>query len=226
LNNRLFVKKTYFNNQNIDTIAELWVQEFRRKNKRERLIPRNTALLILDMQRLFFEERSHAHIPSAASIIPKIKRCASLFNRLGLPVILTRHCNTGKNARLMSQWWHHLIQDKDESSQIIPELLSENATILNKSQYDAFYETHLEKFLTEKSITQIVITGVMTHLCCETTARSAFQRGFNVFFPVDGTASYNDGFHRATLLNLTHGFAHITHMTNIINDIENNFNEK
>jgi isochorismate hydrolase len=47
----------------------------------------------------------------------------------------------------------------------------------------------------------------MTHLCCETTARSAFMHGFETFFTVDGTATYNEAFHRAALLNLSHGFA-------------------
>jgi isochorismate hydrolase len=49
----------------------------------------------------------------------------------------------------------------------------------------------------------------MTHLCCETSARAAFVRGFEVLFPVDGTATYNQAFHRATLLNLSHGFAKV-----------------
>jgi isochorismate hydrolase len=47
----------------------------------------------------------------------------------------------------------------------------------------------------------------MAHLCCETTARSAFVRGFEVFFVVDATATYNRQFHQSTLINLAHGFA-------------------
>ena len=47
----------------------------------------------------------------------------------------------------------------------------------------------------------------MTHLCCETTARSAFVHGYEVFFLVDGTATYNQDFHRASLMNLAHGVA-------------------
>jgi bifunctional isochorismate lyase/aryl carrier protein len=47
----------------------------------------------------------------------------------------------------------------------------------------------------------------MTHLCCETTARAAFTRGFQVFFPIDGSATYTREFHLATLRNLGHGFA-------------------
>ena len=61
--------------------------------------------------------------------------------------------------------------------------------------------------LRDNGVRRIVISGVMTHLCCETTARSAFVRGFEVFFTVDGTASYTADFHRASLLNLAHGFA-------------------
>jgi isochorismate hydrolase len=47
----------------------------------------------------------------------------------------------------------------------------------------------------------------MTHLCCETTARSAFIQGYVVFFVVDGTATYTESFHRGSLLSLSHGFA-------------------
>ena len=79
--------------------------------------------------------------------------------------------------------------------------------LVEKSQYDAFYETELEEYLLEKGVGQVVIGGVMTHLCCETTARAAFIRGFDVFFLIDGTATYNEDFHRAALLNLAHGFA-------------------
>jgi len=47
----------------------------------------------------------------------------------------------------------------------------------------------------------------MAHLCCETTARSAFVKGFEVVFVIDGTATYNKDFYISTLLNLSHGFA-------------------
>ncbi|MEW6239950.1 MAG: isochorismatase family protein, partial [Chloroflexota bacterium] len=64
-----------------------------------------------------------------------------------------------------------------------------------------------EQTLRDLEVEQVVITGVMTHLCCETTARAAFVRGFDVFYVVDGTATYTEAFHRASLLNLAHGFA-------------------
>ncbi len=126
---------------------------------------------------------------------------------MDLPIILTRHLNTQDDANLMAKWWRDSITKEDILNEIIPELNHQGAIVIKKAQYDAFYQTALEDLLKEKGITQVVITGVMTHLCCETTARSAFVRGFTVFFPIDGTATYNEDFHWATLLNLSHGFA-------------------
>ncbi|MEO0183159.1 MAG: isochorismatase family protein, partial [candidate division WOR-3 bacterium] len=65
----------------------------------------------------------------------------------------------------------------------------------------------LAKLLETQKIKQLVITGVMTNLCCETTARNAFVRGFEIFFVVDGTATQNELMHWATLVNLSYGFA-------------------
>ena len=89
--------------------------------------------------------------------------------------------------------------------------------VIKKTQYDGFYQTPLEDILREKGISQLVITGVMSHLCCETTARTAFVRGFTVFFPIDGTATYNEDFHWATFLNLSHGFV----IPLLIEDLQN-----
>ena len=88
--------------------------------------------------------------------------------------------------------------------------------LFRKASMMPFIRRDLEKLLREKGVTQVVICGVMTHLCCETTARSAFMRGFEVFFPVDGTATYNLAFHRASLINLAHGFATIVLMKDTI----------
>ena len=107
----------------------------------------------------------------------------------------------------MTRWWKDSIASESPGGQLVPELDTSGGVILNKSQYDAFLGTPLEDILRSKGVRQVVICGVMTHLCCETTARSAFMRGFEVFFTVDGTATYTLAFHQAALLNLAHGFA-------------------
>jgi nicotinamidase-related amidase len=47
----------------------------------------------------------------------------------------------------------------------------------------------LEKILRAKGIQDLIISGMMTNLCCETTARDAFMRDYRVFFLIDGTAT-------------------------------------
>ena len=168
---------------------------------------KRSALLILDMQRYFLEESSHAFIPAAKAIIPCIAKLAQVYSQNSLPIVFTHHLNTATDAKMMAMWWRDLIKRDNPLSEITPEFNLSNGIIIEKSQYDAFHETRLEEVLRQSGVSQVVICGVMTHLCCETTARSAFVRGFEVFFTIDGTATYNEAFHRATLLNLAHGFA-------------------
>ncbi len=178
----------------------------KRSLSHSRFEPARAALIILDMQRYFLDPGSHAFVPSAAAILPGVLGLAGVFREKGQPVVLTRHLNTHENAGAMTEWWADLIREDDPASEIVAELDDPDAIRIEKSQYDAFHKTGLEQHLRSLDITQVVIAGVLTHLCCETTARSAFMRGFKVFFAVDGTATYHEDFHRATLLNLCHGF--------------------
>ncbi len=123
------------------------------------------------------------------------------------PVIFTRHLNTPEDAGMMARWWRDLLTRDHPHAGLAPELAAVAGTVIEKSQYDAFYQTDLDARLRSAGVTDVVVTGVMTHLCCETTARSAFVHGFRVWFAADGTASYNPDFHLAALRNLSHGFA-------------------
>jgi isochorismate hydrolase len=89
-----------------------------------------------------------------------------------------------------------------------------------KNQYDAFYNTDLEEYLRSKSVEQVIICGLLANLCCETTARSAFVRGFEVFFPVDATAAYNRDFHISTFRNLGFGFCPIIKTSELTSSID------
>ncbi len=196
------MKKTlYFTSENIENKAKKLIKEIDRKQSD--FCINKSALLVLDMQDFFLKESSHAFIPSSRAIIANIKRLVEFFYVNQQPVFFTKHLNNKKNAQMMDIWWKELI----EKDKIIDELNTDKSFIIEKNQYDAFYNTNLEKILKEKHIEQVVITGVMTHLCCETTARSSFVRGFEVFFIADSTATYNETFHKASLINLSHGFA-------------------
>jgi bifunctional isochorismate lyase/aryl carrier protein len=180
---------------------------YRERHGSQALDIHKAALLVLDMQQYFLDPGSHAFIPSGPAILPGIRRLVSAFEANGRPVTLTRHLNSNADARLMRKWWRDLIREESPLSQLFPGLEGAGRKVIRKSQYDAFYNTHLEAMLQSERIEQVVICGVMTHLCCETTARSAFMRGYEVFVAIDGMATYNRAFHEAALLNLSHGFA-------------------
>ncbi|MGB9824699.1 MAG: isochorismatase family protein [Candidatus Hydrothermia bacterium] len=165
----------------------------------------NSCLLVIDMQNYFLSEQSHAYIPAAKSILNNVNTLVNLYESQRLPIVITRHIDN-PDFTLMSRWWKGRISKGSFDSELIDSLKQRNAFYLVKSSYDAFYQTELEDILRNFGVERILITGVMTHLCCETTARSAFVRGFEVYFVVDATATYNFEFHRSSLINLSHGF--------------------
>jgi isochorismate hydrolase len=203
-------KEQYFTPETIKTkSADLLasVANLRQRHNQIPFQPARSALLVLDLQEYFLMEESHAFVPSSPAILPGIFKLIAAFSAANYPVIATRHLNTQKDAGMMSKWWRDLIDIKTAYSQNIAIDNNRNIHTINKTQYDAFFHTTLEDVLHIHAIAQVVICGVMTHLCCETTARSAFMRGYEVFFTVDGTATNNEELHRASLLTLSHGFA-------------------
>ncbi|MCK4410220.1 MAG: isochorismatase family protein [Candidatus Eisenbacteria sp.] len=181
--------------------------------------PGATALLVVDMQGYFLDPASHAYLSSAAGIVPGLVSLSRAFWESGLPVIFTRHLNTEEDAGSLGLWWNDLIRAEDPLSEIASALDTSIGIVMEKSQYDAFYGTNLENILRERGVERVVVTGVATHLCCETTARAAFVRGFEVTFPVDGTATYDEHHHLATILNLGHGFASTTRVQDLVDAV-------
>jgi isochorismate hydrolase len=203
------MKKQYFTKENLRAKAKEMLEKYKKFRSYHdiELLPEKSALMIIDMQKYFLEPTSHAYIPSAETILPGVKKLISLYEEKKLPVIFTLHSNTKKNAGIMGKWWPDLLIEGSPESQLPESLESSGGIRIEKHQYDAFYDTNLEEILHEKNIGQLVICGVMTNICCETTARSAFVRGFEVFFTIDGTATYSEEHHMATLMNLSYACA-------------------
>ena len=205
----LLKKEVYITGADKDPAVSEFVDEINvLKNKHQlELDKQKTAFLIIDMQNFFFDRNSHAFVPSAPNIIKRIMSIRERCSKLNIPVIYTRHVNTPEDAGQMGRWWKDFITPGSRMSEIIEELIEPEMQILEKSQYNAFFKTDLEQILRRNNITQLIISGVMTNLCCETTAREAYVRDFDVFFGIDFTASYNRKFHSSTLCNLAYGFA-------------------
>lgn len=165
------------------------------------------ALFVIDMMKYFCDKTSNSCVPQSDIIISKIKKLIEVFSRNNRPVIFTRHIDSDDNNNMMLKWWQENIREDNPMSKIIEDFDTGRGEVIIKHQYDAFINTGLEKKLKDKSVEQVVICGVLTNLCCESTARSAFMRGFEVYFITDGTATYTKDMHDATLLNLKYGFA-------------------
>jgi isochorismate hydrolase len=215
------MKEIYFTGENLEKQSRDLYQQVVEitRQKMVEFQPFKSALLVLDMQSYFLNASSHAYVPSAQAIVNGVVQLIKAYSDHQLPIYFSQHVNTAENAGLMSAWWKNLITPDHPHHLIIPEIDPSVGTIITKSQYDAFYQTPLQEMLQTNGVTQVVICGVMTHLCCETTARSAFMRGFEVFFLVDGTATYNLAYHRASLLNLSHGFTSLVFVRDILDAI-------
>jgi len=163
------------------------------------------ALFVIDMQKYFCDDDGRAYVPGADTLKTKIKRLIKVFANANQPIIFTRHIDTP--GSLMEKWWRENLKQDDPQSGITKDFDIANGEVFIKDQYDAFLNTDLEAKLKKKGVKQVVICGVLTNLCCESTARSAFMRGFEVYFVTDATATYKKEMYEATLVNLSYGFA-------------------
>jgi isochorismate hydrolase len=173
--------------------------------------PQKSALLIIDMQQYFCNPHSHAYFKDSIKIIPQIFQLITLYRQRSLPIIFTRYALLlTESPGAMGRWWNDVLYDNDVFSKIIDQFHPRsNEYVIRKTQYSAFYKTNLQKILKSLKVTNILITGVLTHLCCETTARDAFMKNYDVFFVSDANASDKKAFHEASLCNLYDGFATI-----------------
>ncbi|HNR14077.1 MAG TPA: isochorismatase family protein [Thermodesulfobacteriota bacterium] len=167
-------------------------------------IPRKdvAALLVIDMQ-MFFASL-------AREILKPLRHLIQTCRIQDVPVIYTAHGHRDphKDAGMLGIWWHDLIIEGTGDHRIIKEIAPEpGEKVLPKRRYSAFFGTDLDQYLRGKGIEDLIISGVMTNLCCETTARDAFIRDYRVFFLADGTATIDPELHTATLKNLAFGFA-------------------
>jgi len=201
------MKELYFTKQNIDLFSKNMIKEI----KSSKIIKKsfdlsNSALLIIDMQKYFTDNLSHAFVPSSQAIILKIKELTGLFLCKKRPIIFTRHIDKKYKNNMLLKWWHHTINKNDNLSHIDERVFIEKSPVIIKTQYDAFYKTNLDSVLKKYKVKRVFISGVVANLCCETTARSSFVRGYEVYFGVDTTAAYCFKHHMATLINISMGF--------------------
>lgn len=169
------------------------------------------ALLIIDPQMHF----SGMLAPVLANLLAVLDRS----RERGLPVIFTRHrhVDPAVDGGMMAEWWGDLLIDGEPEAELVPELRpGKGELLIEKCRYSAFLNTPLEEELTRRSVRDLIIGGVMTNLCCETTARDAYMKDFRVFFLIDGTGTCSEEYHLASLKNLAYGFAYLVTCSDIL----------
>ncbi len=181
----------------------------RHRSESHKLAPERSALFVIDMQRLFLDRSSRSFLPDSDGIVENVLGLIEAYRERALPIVFTRHAlGRSESAGAMGRWWPDVTRDGDAASEIDPRFVPRSdEMVIRKSRYSAFVGTDLERQLRERDVTSLVITGVMTHLCCDSTARDAFMRDFDVFLVVDGTASKTEDLHVSSMKALSDGFA-------------------
>jgi nicotinamidase-related amidase len=218
----------YVNTGNIGAKSREWLEKIRPFNQHEmHLNIDKSALLVIDMQHFFLDPASPTFTCGGLAILPNIKLLIKIFRQTGRPVIYTKHVHHpgGLDAGIMDWWWEGKCIEGSPESEIHPELkpLPDEKVVL-KHRYSSFYNTDLETVLRCMKVEDLVISGIMTNMCCESTARDAYYRDYRVFFPADATGSINEDMHLASLLNLAFGFAYVNSAAEIAGKFQHSHN--
>ncbi|MFX1298023.1 MAG: cysteine hydrolase family protein, partial [Promethearchaeota archaeon] len=204
----------YVNPNSLEKKAQYWLKKIEFFNQhRMELNTEKSALLVIDMQKFFLDPASPTFTCGGLAILSNIKQLIQAFRDANRPVIYTCHVHHPDyiDAGIMGWWWEGMCIEGSSESKVHDEIAPlPNEKVIFKHRYSAFYNTDLEIVLRSLKIEDLILSGVMTNLCCESTARDAYYRDYRVFFLADGTGSVNEELHLASLLNLALGFAFVS----------------
>jgi len=203
----------------------------------DRLDPRRTAHLVIDMQNAFVAPDAPFEVPAARGVVDAINRTNAALRTLGVRVVWITHRNlrhgadggagsaisneagsdwalyfthlvTPERARVALDW----LQPEHAGSRLWPrlEVRPEDAAIV-KCRYSALIpgSSSLERYLRSNGVENLLISGTKTNVCCESTARDAMMLDFRTVLLSDCTAAETDDEHRATLENMIRNFADV-----------------
>jgi ureidoacrylate peracid hydrolase len=157
----------------------------------------DTAVLVIDMQNGFCHERGSLPLggfglPNMAAVTAANAELLATARSKGLPIVYTRHVFRPDFLDAPARLFDMLPRSPEPlvrgtwDADVIEELAPERDDhIIDKNRYDAFLYTDLEVVLRALGVTRLLVTGVVTSVCVESTVRSAEQRDFEVFVASD-----------------------------------------
>jgi len=200
-----------------------------RKDPVFKIKPNSSALLVIDMQRDFLCEGAPLEGYKCRDIVPNVKRLIEFSRENGIPVIWAIHVHRshGGDMGLMEEMWPKtgprgggLVKGKPGARiyEGLPQPL-ESEILIEKHRYSAFYQTDLELHLRSLGVDTLIITGMHTNICCQTTARDGFMRDFKIVLVSDGVASFTPELHNAGLVDIAVAFGRVLSTDEVIKEL-------
>jgi ureidoacrylate peracid hydrolase len=174
-----------------------------------------TALVVVDMQNYFVAEGFGAEVPAARDIVPNINRMAKALRAAGGAVVWVQTTAAGALEHWANLHAHMLTPERRERRlteldeahdgfKLYPGLEPAAADLrVKKVKYSAFIRgsSEIDSLLKNRGIDTLLVTGTVTNVCCESTARDAMMLDYRVVMLSDGNASLTDEEHAASLNN-------------------------
>ena len=196
------------------------------------VIPSKTALINVDMQNCFVENSPIA-APGGLEVLERINKLAAACRKAGVKVIHTAHVvrpdhsNVGVLGEIVPPVNDGVITKGNFTAEIHGGVeQGPDDMVLDKPRFGSFHGTDLDVILRSSGIDTIIVTGIATNICCETTAREANVRDYHVFFISDGTATFGIGdvsaeeIQKVTCATLGFAFAQVETVDDMIGKIE------
>ncbi len=192
----------------------------------EKVAPAHTALLVIDMQNDFcasggLVSKDGRDLSAAQNMARRLPALITAARQAGVLVIFARCVYTSEGNRYLSDvWLEQAARERRGGYTSIPVCAdgswegdwyedirpAPGDIVVSKHRYDAFQGTDLDLILRNHGIRTLVLTGVVTNVCVETTARAGFVRDYYIAVVEDGTAAYIPEDHEQTLRNIRRFF--------------------
>ncbi len=188
------------------------------------LSPRQTAHIVIDLQNGFMAEGHVAETPVARAIVPNVNRISAALRAAGGSVVYTQHTADAEAIRTWPVYFEHFL-GPDRRARFIeaftpnspghalwPELdVAPQDLIVLKRRFGAFVpgSSDLHVRLQERGIDTLIISGTLSQVCCEATARDAMMMNYKVFFITDASVTLTDAEHAGTLSAMAHIFCDV-----------------
>jgi nicotinamidase-related amidase len=161
------------------------------------LDPSTTALIVIDLQRGIVARPAAPHL--AADVVSRCARLAKAFREAGALVVLVYvgfADDDGDRLKPEADAAPPAMSRPADWSELVPELDRQPSDIvIMKRQWGAFYGTALDLQLRRRGIKTLVYGGIATNFGVESTARDAYERGFEQLFVEDAMSGLTEGAH-------------------------------